>query len=160
MSQSPANHCLFINRPSLKLYVVFAATFLLLTSCLGQKIQTSFDPKTCLEIVPERVKGLQIIKGPRNEKSIIRDMVFPICNGHALFQRIQSEGGGINPGTVVFYVVVEYTGEVMSVSVKGNTIHSKYFTRRVSDFIMNTDFVLSSPNDVDSEFIYPVQFGG
>lgn len=134
--------------------------FILLTSCTTQTKQAEFDPKTCLEIIPEHVKGLKIIEGPRSEKSIIRDMVFPICNGHVLFGQMRSKGDKIQPGTVVFRVVVEYTGEVIAVSVQESSVGSDQFTRNVSDFIMDTDFVGWTRNDVDTVFLYPVHFSG
>jgi hypothetical protein len=136
------------------------AGFILLTSCATQTKQAEFDPKTCLEIIPEHVKGLKIIEGPRSEKSIIRDMVFPICNGHVLFGQIRSEGENIQPGIVVFRVVVEYTGEVLAVSVQESTVGSDQFIRKVSDFIMDTDFVGWTRNDTDTVFLYPVHFSG
>jgi hypothetical protein len=70
-----------------------------------------------------------------------------------------SEGRSINPGTVVFKVLVEYTGEVGHVAVEETTIQSGEFLREVSDFIMDTDFVLWGGDDRDTVFLYPVRFG-
>jgi hypothetical protein len=132
--------------------------FLLQISCAMQTNQVAFDPKTCLEIIPENVKGLKVVSGPRSEKSIIRDMVPAICSAHALFRHMKSEGHEMNSGSVVFRVVVEYTGEVANVSVKETEIHSKRFLREVSDFIMDSDFVLWAGDDSDTVFLYPATF--
>jgi hypothetical protein len=86
-------------------------------------------------------------------------MVPPICSGHALFKHMRSKGHDINPGYVVFRVVVEYTGEVAYVGIEKTTIHSKVFLRDVSDFIMDTDFVPWGGEDSDTVFLYPVTFG-
>jgi hypothetical protein len=134
------------------------AASLLIVACETPTRQAAFDPKTCLETVPKRVKGLQILEGPRSENSIIQDMVFPICNARALFRQLQSKGDGINPGRAVFLVTVEYTGEVIAVGVQESTIESEAFLRKVSDFIMDTDFVPWTRNDIDAVFLYPVAF--
>jgi hypothetical protein len=70
-----------------------------------------------------------------------------------------SEGQSINPGTVVFKVLVEYTGEVGHVAVEETTVQSEKLLREVSDFIMDTDFVLWGGDDRDTVFLYPVRFG-
>jgi hypothetical protein len=121
--------------------------------------RSSFDPKHCFEIIPDHVEGLKILAGPRTEKSIIRDMVPVICHGHALFEHIKSKGKEINPGTILFRVVVEYTGEVQNVKVEETTIQSEAFIREVSDFIMDTDFVFWKRHDTDTVFLYPAKFG-
>jgi hypothetical protein len=135
------------------------ALFVLLTSCSTHTTPSEFDPRTCLDIIPGQVKGLKILEGPRSEKSLIRDMVPPICNGHALFKNMQSKGEEIIPGRVIFHVVVEYTGEVAYVRIEDTTIRSEYFLREVRDFIMDTDFVLWAGDDGDTVFLYPASFG-
>lgn len=86
-------------------------------------------------------------------------MVPPICSGHALFKHMKTKGQEINPGCVVFRVVVEYTGEVAYAGIEETTIQSKTFLREVKDFIMDTDFVLWGRDDEDTTFLYPVTFG-
>jgi hypothetical protein len=54
---------------------------------------------------------------------------------------------------------VEYTGEVGHVTVEEATIQSEEFLREVSDFIMDTDFVMWGGDDRDTVFLYSVQFG-
>jgi hypothetical protein len=133
-------------------------TMLLFSACtLSHTV--AFDPKTCLETIPHRVDGLQILAGPRSARNIIRDMVPAICNGKALFQHMQSRDSDLSPGTVRFRVVVEYTGEVSDVTVMDSTITSKAFLRKVSDFIMDMDFTGWARNDEDSVFVYPARFG-
>jgi hypothetical protein len=118
-----------------------------------------FDPRTCLDIIPRKVDGLQILAGPRPEANIIRDMVPAICNGQSLFRQMQAREPGLNAGTVSFKVVVEYTGEVSAVSIEETTLTSQAFLQAVSDFITNSDFTPWARSDEDSVFVYPVRFG-
>jgi hypothetical protein len=71
---------------------------------------------------------------------------------------MQTDGEEIAPGRVVFRVVVEYTGEVIAVSIEESTIKSNTFLHKMSDFIMDTDFVIWARNDTDAVFLYPVDF--
>lgn len=118
-----------------------------------------FDPRRCIETIPDSVQGLLIENGPRTKASIIRDMVPVICNGQVLFNQMKSKDPELIPGTVVFRVMVEYTGEVNAVDVVKTDIQSASFTRRASDFIMDMDFVNWAPGDIDTVFIYPAHFG-
>lgn len=131
----------------------------MITSCSYQTKEQLFDPQKCLEIVPDRVEGLKVVSGPRSKGSIIRDMVPAVCNGHVLFNRLKSKGTKINPGSVTFQVLVEYTGEVYDVKVITSTIQNTKFLGKVSDFIMDSDFTLWGGNDADTIFLYPVEFG-
>ena len=128
-------------------------------ACSPVNPAADFDPRTCLDIIPREVKGLQILAGPRTEANIIRDMVPAICNGHALFHRIQAREPGLTAGTVSFKVVVEYTGEVNAVSIEETTLNSRVFLQAVSDLIANSDFTPWARSDEDSVFLYPVRFG-
>ena len=131
-----------------------AVVVIFLTACSPRSHPPAFDPKTCLEAIPHHVEGLQILAGPRSAPNIIRDMVPAICNGQVLFRKMQ-----IEDGTVVFRVVVEYTGEVKNVSVKETTIASALFVAQVSAMIESTDFAFWARDDTDTVFIYPVRFG-
>jgi hypothetical protein len=131
----------------------------LVVGCASPSQKSSFDPKTCLENIPSRVNGLEIIDGPRTEQSLIRDMMPAICSGQALFRHMKAKGESINPGRVVFKVRVEWTGEVISVTAAESSIQSKKFLREVSDFIMDSDFVAWSRHDDDTIFLYPANFG-
>jgi hypothetical protein len=135
------------------------ALVLPLCSCALFSQKPVFNPKTCLEETPSHVEGLTIVSGPRSKKNVIRDMVYPVCSGHALFKHMQSKGHDIQTGRVVFRVIVEYTGEVAHVGVEESTVQSDLFVREVSDFIMDTDFVLWGGDDTDTVFLYPVEFG-
>jgi hypothetical protein len=139
--------------------VTTAAAVVLLTGCISQTEQFKFDPRTCLEEIPGHVKGLKIVSGPRSEKSIIRDMVPVVCNGHMLFRNMNAKGKTVNAGHVLFKVLVEYTGEVYNVSLEDTTINSEEFLREVSDFIMDTDFTFWGLNTEETIFLYPVEFG-
>ena len=131
----------------------------LLAACTLGSQPSKFDPKQCLETVPARVDGLQILAGPRTARNIIRDMVPAICNGQVLFRRMKSAVPHLHPGTVHFRVVVEYTGEVLAVSIEETTITSQVFLREVSDFVMDSDFTPWARSDADSVFLYPALFG-
>ena len=135
-----------------------AAACLMVAACAVQRRPADFDPRTCLQLVPGSVRGLRITQGPRTEKSIIRDMVPAVCNGRALFQKMQAQDALLKPGSVVFRVVVEYTGEVRNVSVEETSITSAPFLSRVAAMIENTDFVLWARDDTDTVFFYPVRF--
>lgn len=119
-----------------------------------------FDPRCCMASIPGEVKGLTIVEGPRTKASIIRDMVPVVCNGQVLFYRMQSTDSDLKSGSVVFRVVVEYTGEVVAVDVEETTIQSRAFLKEVSDFIMDMDFIGWARNDIDTLFLYPIRFGG
>ena len=138
-------------------HFLLTAVILLLTACAPDP--PTFDPRTCLDTIPSHVDGLRILAGPRSEANIIRDMVPAICNGQVLFRKMQIEDGMLKPGTAVFRVVVEYTGEVKNVSVEETTIASAPFIARVSAMIENTDFTFWARDDTDTVFIYPVCFG-
>ena len=72
---------------------------------------------------------------------------------------MSAEGDTLKPGSVVFRVVVEYTGEVYAADVHESTIESENFLRKVCDFIMDTDFVYwGGTDDTDTVFLYPVTF--
>lgn len=132
---------------------------LLCLSACSQATHKPFDPKTCLENVPSRVKGLEILAGSRSKKSIIRDMVPSVCNGRVLFKKMEAQGLVEGGGDVLFRVRVENTGEVQSVDVQKTTLQSEAFLKQVSDFIMDTDFVFGMVNGPDTVFLYPINFG-
>lgn len=139
--------------------VVFAILiYLSITACALQSNNQPFDPKRCMEQIPRDVDGLTIMTGPRTKLSIIRDMVPVVCNGQVLFNRMQSNDPELAAGSVVFRVAVEYTGEVISADVAETSIHSDHFLKKISDFIMDTDFISWTRDDVDTVFLYPVHF--
>ena len=139
--------------------IIFITAIFSLTACTSQKTAPPFDPRKCVEEIPAKVKGLSIVSGPRSKKSIIRDMVPVVCNGHVLYNRMASQGMAINKGTILFRVLVEYNGEVQKVVIEETTIQSKVFLQEVSDFISDTDFVFWGGNDEETVFLYPMTFG-
>lgn len=132
--------------------------FLALSGCATDSKNPAFDPKTCLEQVPESVPDLQILQGPRSEQSIILDMQTSYCNGQVLLKLMHEKGHQMKPGNVTFKVVVEYTGEVISAKVIESEIRSKEFLGKVSDMIMDSDFAPWQRHDEDTEFIFPMTF--
>jgi hypothetical protein len=138
--------------------IVLLATLIGLSACTSAS-HRPFDPKTCMETVPRKVPGLEILQGPRSKASIIRDMVPVVCNAKVLFLKMKERGEDIDGGPVVFRVRVEYTGEVAAVSVLETRIGSARFLREVSDFIMDTDFVGWARHDTDTVFLYPITVG-
>lgn len=153
--------CRYRGRTVRNLNRLFLAAFTIAAfcACSPGHHTVDFDPRTCLDIIPRKVDGLQILAGPRTEANIIRDMVPAICNGHALFQQMQAREPGLNAGTVSFKVVVEYTGEVNAVSIEETTLNSRVFLQSVSDFINDSDFTPWVRSDEDSVFVYPARFG-
>ncbi|MDY6854382.1 MAG: hypothetical protein SWO11_06685 [Thermodesulfobacteriota bacterium] len=105
------------------------------------------------------MKGLTVVSGPRSKQSIILDMVPVICNGHTLFEYMKSKGKKLTAGSVTFKVTVEYTGEVLSATIEDTTIQSEEFLCKVSNFIMDMDFVVWARDDKDTVFFYPANFG-
>lgn len=140
------------------IYFFFIVLFFV-TGCAFHTNTASFDPETCFEKIPRHVDGLKIISGIRKRENIIREMLPAICQGHALFNNIQSKDPDLKPGTVIFKIVIEYTGEVNSVVIEKTTIKSQAFLRKISGFIMDTDFAYWERDDMDSVFLYPVIFG-
>lgn len=131
---------------------------ILLCACAPERTKP-FDPAMCMQTVPPHVNGLEIIQGPRTGRSIIRDMVPVVCNSRVLFARMQSRDPLLQPGKAIFNVTVEYTGEVQRVTMVQTTLQSPVFIQKVSDMIMNTDFVGWARDDADSVFVYPFRFG-
>ncbi|MBN1932263.1 MAG: hypothetical protein JW786_11710 [Desulfobacterales bacterium] len=129
------------------------------SACALQMEKPPFDARNCLENVPRHVEGLKILSGPRSERSIICDMRQAVCNGQVLFEHFQAKDKTLQSGRVVFRVLVEYTGEVYSVTVEDNTIKSGELLYRVSQFIMGTDFIFWGGDDSETIFLYPMQFG-
>lgn len=121
--------------------------------------RSSSDANNCFEIIPRHVKGLTVVSGPRSKQSIILDMVPVICNGHTLFEYMKSKGKKLTAGSVTFKVTVEYTGEVLSATIEDTTIQSEEFLCKVSNFIMDMDFVVWARDDKDTVFFYPANFG-
>ena len=142
-----------------RLTPVIIFTYIFVTACASTHPKEPFHFQKCMDTIPDRVKELKILSGPRTKQSIIHDMVPIVCRGQALFYEMTSKEEGINPGRDVFRVQVEWTGEVYSAIAVKNTTGSKKFARTVSDFIMNSDFVAWSRDDTDSFFLYPVDFG-
>lgn len=118
----------------------------------------SFNPKTCLEQVPDSVDGLEIIQGPRTKQNIAADMHPAFCNGQVLLKLMNDGGKPVQAGTVWFKVSVEYTGEVSSVEIVKSEIESRDFLKKVSDMIMDSDFTPWQRHDEDAGFIYPMTF--
>ena len=129
------------------------------SACAPHAHKSPFDPRRCMAHVPREVEGLTIVAGSRTKASIIRDMVPVVCNGQVLFNREKIQDPQLKAGTVIFRVVVEYTGEVIAVNIAETAIQSDAFLRKVSDFIMDTDFVGWARDDIDTVFLYPVRFG-
>jgi hypothetical protein len=142
-------------------YLLAVLSLLLIFACVNpsQKKNTKFDHVKCMDTVPSRVKGLNVLSGPRTEKSIIRDMVPVNCYAQVLFRKMKSDGEEINAGEVVFRITVEYTGEVYASSVEETDIRSNRFVQRVADLIMDTDFVGWALDSEDTVFLYPMSFG-
>jgi hypothetical protein len=143
----------------LRALTIAATALVCLGACTPRPQTAAFDPRTCLDIIPEHVDGLQILAGPRSARNIIHDMVPPVCNGRALYRTMQPRDPKLGPGTVSFHVTVEYTGEVVGVSILETTIRSGTFLRELRDFIMDSDFTPWARSDIDSVFIYPIRFG-
>lgn len=118
-----------------------------------------FSPETCMASIPKNVEGLEIVQGPRTKESIIEDMVPIYCNAQVLFRKMNAEQKTVNSGKVVFKTLVEYTGEVVGVEIDETTIKSEEFLRKVTDFILRTDFVSWARDDTDTLFVYPIVFG-
>lgn len=152
MNKQPSRHVIAALVP-------LSMTFFLVSSCTVESRPRPFNPKTCFEKIPDRVEGLEILSGDRTSESIIRDMVPSICHGHALFHHMRKRGEEVAPGTVLLRVRVEYTGEVMGVSVEESTIESEPFLRRLRDFVMDSDFTVWARGKEETVFKYPAAFG-
>lgn len=139
--------------------MVVMVVSLITSACVSPTRQSRFDPKTCMQSVPDHIDGLRIVQGPRTEKNIIRDMVPAVCNGQVLFRLMQAGDATLECGSVVFRVVVEYTGEVRSVTVHETTIASETFLKKVCEMVESSDFTPWTRNDTDTLFFYPVFFG-
>ena len=131
---------------------IFLSLFLLLAACAKP-----FDPTTCLEHLPAKVSGLQVLQGPRTEKSIIADMRPTVCNAQVLFNQMLAQGEKLVAGELRYRVRVEYTGEVGAAELLDDEIGSKRLALKVRDFIMDSDFVNWDRHDDDAVFIYPIR---
>lgn len=142
--------------PQLKRRLFLPRLSLVLLLALGCS-KPHFDSKECLETLPQHVLGLQVLAGPRTAQSIIRDMRPAVCNAQVLFNRMRAAGDDLAAGQVEFRVTVEYTGEVTAVNVLSSTIASDQFVRKVTDFIMASDFVNWTRHEEDALFVYPLR---
>lgn len=143
---------------SLRKGLCLSVTALTLSACSYIAGPPEFNPKTCLHEEPRRVKGIEILQGPRTEQSVTADMQSAYCNGQVLLKLMNEAGEQVNPGTIWFKVTAEYTGEVITTEVIKSDIESKVFLRKVSDMIMDSDFTPWQRHDRDTEFIYPMTF--
>ena len=141
----------------LSLFLFFAFS---ITGCFKPRDEDKpFNPAECMENIPQVVKGLEILEGPRTRQSIIFDMQPVVCSAQALFHKMCNEGKQIKDGRVIFRVVVEFNGEVINASVEESTVGSEEFARKVTGFILAHDFGVWNRDDVDAVFLYPVNFG-
>lgn len=141
-----------------KCYYYTAVLLFTLSGCSAMVDQPGFNPKTCMERSLPGVPGLHILRGERTERNIIADMQAAYCNGQVLLKLMHAEGEPVKAGTVVFRIVVEYNGEVISARVVESDIESEKFVRRLSDIIMDLDFTPWQRHDEDTEFTYPLTF--
>lgn len=125
----------------------------------ARTVDKPFSLQACLESVPKNVKGLKIIEGSRSKSSIINDMVPIVCRGRALFEQMQSKDSSNTMGSITFRVVVEYTGEVVTVRVQQTDIPSRPFVNQMIRLVGNSDFVNWPREDKDTVFVYPMRFG-
>ncbi len=150
------------NHSSARLLWATALVSTVVVACgdqLERTVSTPFDARSCLDHVPEQVKGLKILSGPRSDASIIRDMVPAVCGAQVLAERMKNDGIEIAEGSVAFRVLVEYTGEVNRVTVERTTLVSEELIERIRELILNTDFIYwREEDDVNTEFVYPVHF--
>mgnify|MGYP001054769518 CR=1 FL=1 len=144
-------------RTILNLWVAGTA-LVVLNACQLMKRTPPFDPRTSIEQIPSSVAGLQIVQGPRTERDIAEDMHSAYCNGQVLLKNMNEASTTVNPGTVTVRVTVEYTGEVVAVSIMDSEIESDAFCRKVADMIMDADFTPWARHDEDAVFIYPMTF--
>lgn len=135
------------------------AALVLISACASPSKQVPFNIVQCMDTIPKKVRGLNILSGPRTEQSIIRDMVPAVCYGHVLYHNMKNSGEEINAGSIIVRITVEYTGEVYKALVEESTIKSKQFVQKVSDQIMDTDFVGWAKDESDTEFFYTLTFG-
>lgn len=118
----------------------------------------SFSHRECLDTIPKKVLGLKVLTGPRTEKSLIQDMVPVVCYCRVVLEKLKSTGEKVPSGKVIFRIAVEYTGEVYRAEIVETSIQSQQFLRKISDIIMDTDFVNWVRNDTDTVFLYPMSF--
>ena len=138
--------------------VTLGVSLCLAAGCVKPAMRPSFDAGKCTETIPDGVDGLTILSGPRTEQSIIRDMVWPICNARVLYENMKKRNRAFQSGSATFKVIVEYTGEVRKVSVDKTTLASEEFLSRICEMIRSTDFVFWGRDRTDTCFFYPVNF--
>lgn len=148
-----------------KMILAAGIALVLVKLFVPERGQSSLEPdppfsfKTCMESVPSTVNGLKIMEGSRSESSIIVDMVPITCRARALYERMRSVNDGLVPGHITIRVVVEYTGEVISVDVEQTDMTSRKFNNKIIEMIANSDFVSWPRDDTDTEFVYDISFG-
>lgn len=139
--------------------LILGTAFLMLCGCSSHSQSPVFNPKTCLQEIPQTVPGVRIINGPRTEKNIVAGMQPAYCNGQMLFMLLNEKEEQITPpGEVLFQVTVEYTGEVISAEVVESNIDATDFLKKIENMIMDTDFSPWARHDDDAQFIYPMTF--
>ena len=78
---------------------VLAIAVMAIAACTSHTPTASFDPRHCMEVIPETVDGLTVVEGPRTKASIIRDMVPVVCNGHVRFDRMLATDPDLKAGS-------------------------------------------------------------
>jgi hypothetical protein len=119
-----------------------------------------FSMAACLNSIAEKVEGFDILEGDRSEASIIRDMQPVVCGATALYVKMMDEGEAVGAGRMIFRVVVEYNGDVISVRIERSDIIHRLFRNKLIDMISELDFSVWPRQDTDTLFIFPVSFGG
>ena len=123
--------------------------------CAEKKKDAPFDPKVCMQQIPDKMAGMRILRGPRTEKSLIADMRTSECNAQVLYRKMSP---GTPPGRIVFEISVEYTGEASKVDIIESTVSSERLEQEIRDFIMDSDFMPWSRHEDAAVFRYTMDF--
>lgn len=131
---------------------------LFISACSPVSVHKPFNPRTCMDESPNYENKIQLLQGERTHQNIAQDMHPAWCHGQVLLRQMYERGHAVTEGTILMKVTVEYTGEVISVRILESDIPSSEFRQKISDMVMDSDFIPWKRSDQDTVFIYPMTF--
>ncbi|MBD3422371.1 MAG: hypothetical protein GF398_19835 [Chitinivibrionales bacterium] len=115
---------------------LFAA--IILSGCAEKKQSSEMSFKDCIEIVPQKVRGLSV-QGPRTESNVIKDMVPFNCKLNEWFATYASENS-ITKASVDLSITVDHIGEILTASIEKSTVDDPAFSKNLLKMAYSIEF--------------------
>mgnify|MGYP003564965954 CR=1 FL=1 len=135
--------------------LVFFMVFIVPTRC--SKKEDNQKARPCVQIIPEKVRGLKI-KGDRSKKNVIGNMVGFVCHLKEIYKKRLTEKSNLKGGIVLRFTV-EDIGEIGKWSIERNTIDDEKFISAIKQAIGLLEFNYYTGETRETEIFYPISFG-